>query len=124
MKEMSWQKKEEYARKVLSEKFGVKFEKCEVRLRGTDKPYRFDLVSPDRSIVGEVKGAKYKGGNKSTALARLSDACMFLLHAQDAKEKLLVLAEKSLYELFMGERQGQMARADGIEIMLVEVKSE
>lgn len=120
---MSWQKKEEYVRKVLSGKFAVKFEEREVPLRGTDKTYKFDLVSPDGSIVAEVKGGKYKGGKKSTALARLSDACMFLLHAEGAEKKLLVLTEKSLYELFTNERQGQMAKADGIEIMLVEVNS-
>ena len=67
--------------------------------------------------------AKYKGGNKSTALARLSDACLFLLHAEGAKKKLLVLTEKPLYELFVSERQGQMAKADGVEIMLVSVKT-
>lgn len=119
---MSWQKKEEYVRKVLSKKFGVKLKECKVPLRGTTETYKFDLVSPDRFIVGEVKGAKYKGGNKSTALARLSDACMFLLHAEGARKRLLVLTEKSLYDLFISERQGQMVEADGIEIMLMGVK--
>ena len=69
VKEMSWQKKEEYVRKILSRKFGVKFEDREVPLRGTDKTYRFDLVSPDGSIVGEVKTyvSPTKGGKRPSA---------------------------------------------------------
>ncbi|MEM3714364.1 MAG: hypothetical protein QXF82_05390 [Nitrososphaeria archaeon] len=65
MMTLSWLEKEEYARKVLSQKFGINFFKRKVRLRGTNKTYEFDLVSPDGSIVGEVKGAKYKGGKKA-----------------------------------------------------------
>lgn len=124
MKKMSSKEKEEYVRNVLSGKFGVKFEERGIPLRGADKTYRFDLVSPDGSIVGEVKGGQYKGGNKSTALARLSDACLFLLHARGVKKRLLVLTEKTLYELFKNERQGQMAETDGIEIMLVKLRKQ
>ena len=107
---------------MLSKKFGFEFKEGKVPLRGTDKTYRFDSVSFDNHIAGEVKGANYKGGNKSTLLARLSDACMFLLHAEGMKKRWLILTERSAYELFISERQGQMAKADGIEIMLVEMK--
>ena len=60
MKKMTPSQKK-YVGKILSDKFRVKFVKRRVPLRGTDKPYKFDLVSPDNSIVAEVKGAKYKG---------------------------------------------------------------
>ena len=127
MKEMSWQKKEEHVRKVLSEKFGVKFEEHEVPLRGTDKPYRFDLVSPDGSIIGEVKTyvSPTKSEKKPSAkIAHASEGCLFLVHAEGAKRRLLILTDRNFYTLYKNERQGQMVEADGIEIMLVEVKSE
>ncbi|MEM3714365.1 MAG: hypothetical protein QXF82_05395 [Nitrososphaeria archaeon] len=48
---------------------------------------------------------------------------MFLLHAEGASRRLLVLVERSAYNLFISEREGQMAKSDGIEIMLVEVET-
>jgi hypothetical protein len=97
---MSWQKKEEHVRKVLSEKFGAKFEEREVPLRGTDKPYRFDLVSPDGSIVGEVKTyvSPTKSGQRPSAkIARASEGCLFLMHAEGAKKRLLILIIETLH---------------------------
>lgn len=87
------QEKEEYVRKVLSEKFGVEFEEREVPLRGTDKPYRFDLVSPDGSIVGEVKTyvSPTKSGKRPSAkIAHASEGCLFLMHAEGAKRRYLI----------------------------------
>ena len=127
MKKMSWQEKEEYVRKVLSEKFGVKFEERKVPLRGTDKPYRFDLVSPDGSIIGEVKTyvSPTKSGKRPSAkIAHASEGCLFLMHAEGAKRRLLILTDRNFYALYKNERQGRMVEADSIEIMLVEVKSE
>jgi hypothetical protein len=123
MIKMLWQEKEEHVRKVLSEKFGVKFEEREVPLRGTDKPYRFDLVSPDGSIIGEVKTyvSPTKSGKRPSAkIAHASEGCLFLMHAEGAKKRLLILTDRN-FTLYKNERQGWMAEADGIEIMLVEV---
>ncbi|MDH7476934.1 MAG: hypothetical protein QHH17_00945 [Candidatus Bathyarchaeota archaeon] len=122
---MSWQKKEEYVRKVLSERFGVKFKEGDVRLRGTNKTYRFDLVSPNGSIVGEVKTyvSPTKSGKRPSAkIAHASEACLFLMHAEGAKKRLLVFTDKNFYTLYKNERQGQMAKANGIEIMLVNAR--
>ena len=119
-----WTEKEEYVRKILSEEFRVKFEEREVPLRGTDKPYRFDLVSPDGSIVGEVKTyvSPTKGGKRPSAkIAHASEGCLFLMHAEGAKKRLLILTDRNFYTLYKNERQGQMAESNGIEIMLVEV---
>jgi hypothetical protein len=46
------------------------------------------------------------------------------MHAEGAKRRYLILTGRNFYTLYKNERQGQMAEADGIEIMLVEVKSE
>lgn len=120
---MSWKEKEEYVRKVLSRKFGVKLEEREVALRGTDKTYRFDLVSPDGSVVGEVKTyvSPTKGGKRPSAkMAHASEGCLFLMHAEGAKKRLLILTDRNFYTLYKNERQGQMAEADGVQIILVE----
>jgi len=125
VKKMSWQKKEEYVRKALSERFGVEFREREVPLRGTDKTYRFDSVSPDGSIVGEVKtyvSPTRSGRRPSAKIAHASEGCMFLMHAEGTKRRLLILTDRNFYTLYKNERQGQMAEADGIEIMLVEVE--
>lgn len=124
---MSWQKKEEHIRSMLSRKFGVKLEKRKVPLRGTDnKTYEFDLVSNDGSIVGEIKTYTCKAKRFPYAkIAHTSEACLFLSHT-DAKKKLLVLTDKDFYKLFTedprGNRQAEMAKADGIQIILEEVE--
>ena len=116
-----WQEKENKVRHILEKERGESFEQRVVPLVGADRGYKFDLVSSDGTIVGEVKTAEYKGGNKSTAVARLSDACLLLLGAKGAKKKMLILTDKRLFELFREERQGRIAAKNGIEIRLVKV---
>jgi hypothetical protein len=126
VKELSPKEKEEYVRKVLSKKFGVKLEECNVPLRGTTETYKFDLVSPDRSIVGEVKTFVYSipsGRPPFRKIAHASEACWFLIHAEGVRRRFLVFTDKEFYENYKESRQGQMAKDDGIEIKLVEVKS-
>ena len=119
----NWRKKEEYVRKVLGKRFGVKFEEREVPLQGLDGSYRFDLVSLDGSIVGEVKTYIYSlpsGSRPSAKIAHASEACLFLMHAQDAKRKLLVFTDREFHHNYKKERQGRIAESNGIEILLVE----
>jgi hypothetical protein len=126
VEKMSPKEKEEYVRNILSEKFGVKFKERKVPLRGTDKMYKFDLVSPNGSIIGEVKNyvSPTKSGKRPSAkIAHASEGCLFLMHAEGAKKRLLILTDRNFYTLYKNARQGQMAKANGIEIMLVEVKA-
>jgi hypothetical protein len=97
----------------------------EVSLRGAKTGYKFDLVSPDGSIVGEIKTYKSptSGGKRPSAkIAHASDACLLLLAAETAKKRLLVFTDRNFYELFKSERQGQIAEFFGIEIRLIEVQ--
>jgi hypothetical protein len=118
-----WRKKEDYVRKALTKKFGIEFKEMKVPLRGLDKGYKFDLVSVDGSIVGEIKTYTYSlpsGSRPSAKIAHASEACLFLMHAQGAKRKLLVFTDREFYNKFKRERQGRMAEYNGIEIILVE----
>ena len=123
----NWKKKENFVRKVLSKRYGAIFEEREVHLLGTKKGYKFDLVSSDGSIVGEVKSYVYSmpsGGRPSGKIAHASEACLFLMHAKGAKRKLLIFTDKEFFENYKKERQGQIAEFNGIELILVEWKKE
>jgi len=118
-----WSKKEEYVRQILSKEFRTNLEEHTVRLHGLNESYRFDLVSPDGSIVGEIKTYAYNlpsGSRPSGKIAHASEACLFLMHAEGAKRRLLVLTDRDFYENYKKERQGRMAELNGIEIILVE----
>lgn len=119
-----WLEKEAYVREALGKEFGIKLVERKVPLRGTNKGYKFDLVSPDGSIVGEVKSYVYSlpsGGRPSAKIAHASEACLFLMHAEGAKRKLLVFTVREFYENYKRERQGQIAEFNGIELILVEI---
>jgi hypothetical protein len=107
---------------VLSKKFGVKLEERKVKLKGVNKSYKFDLVSPDGSIVGEVKNfTPRKFGKKPHGkIANTSEACLFLIAAEGAKRKVLVLTNNDFYSIYMQERQARIAEAFGIEFLLIE----
>jgi hypothetical protein len=117
-----WKDKENYVRQVLSKKLGTRLAERRVRLRGTQKFYKFDFVSPDGSIVGEVKTSKpRKSGKKPHGkIANTSEACLFLIAAEGANRKLLVLTDKEFYSIYTQQRQARIAEAFGLELLLVE----
>jgi hypothetical protein len=118
-----WREKEKYVREALSRCFGVRLEEREVPLRSLNESYRFDLVSPDGSIVGEIKTYVYSqpSGRKPYAkIAHASEACLFLMHAEGAGKRLLVFTDREFYENYKKGRQGRIAELNGIEITLVE----
>jgi hypothetical protein len=111
---------ERRVRKALQRELKVKLPEKEVSLTGACKPYAFDMVSPDGTIVGETKTYAWRRKRKpDTATARASDACLFLLHAKDAKKRLLVLTDRKFYEYYVRSRQGQMVQADGVTIRTI-----
>ena len=117
---MDWKEKEKSVRQVLERRFRVSLEEKNVSLRGTDSSYRFDLVSPDGKIVGEIK--TYTIGKRKmphAKIAHTSDAALFLLHAKGAKKRLLVLTDPSFYRLYLRTRQGQMVQHDGVTLELI-----
>jgi len=117
-----WKEKEDYVRKMLSEKLNSELKERNVQLRGTNRGYKFDLVSPDGSIVGEVKTftPRKLGKKPHGKIANTSEACLFLMAAEGAKKRFLVLTDKEFYNIYMRQRQAKIAEASGIEIILVE----
>jgi len=87
---------------------------------GTPLIHEFDLVSEDRSIVGECKSYKWtKSGNYPQAKISTANEALFYLSRVNAREKFLVLKEdvssrgKSLPEVYVGRSSGLM---DDVEV--------
>jgi hypothetical protein len=112
-----WRRKEEKVREALEREKGLPLPEKNVFLTGTDMKYKFDMVSPDGTIVGETKTYTWRGKRVPYAkIAHASEACLFLLHAKDAKNRLLVLTDRKFYERYVRTRQGLMVQADGVTI--------
>jgi len=105
---------ERIVRNLLEDKFQKKFftkkkdRTLIVRHRsnGEEIKHEFDLVSEDKSIIGEVKSDKYtKKHHSNTRLPRMLGACRYL-ELIKAKEKLLVLTNKEMYEIIKHDLDG------------------
>jgi hypothetical protein len=120
-----WKEKQERVRAVLEKEFGVGLSEWEAALRGTkNRGCKFDLVSPDGSIVGEVKTFTPIKNGRHKPFAKISgtsEACFFLIHAKRAKKRLLVLTDREFFELYKRERSAEIAESEGVDIRLVEV---
>lgn len=76
------------------------------RSSGEEIRHEFDLVSEDKSIVGEVKSDKYtERAHRTTRLPRMLMACRYL-ELVKAKKKLLVLSDKKMYEVLKRDLDG------------------
>jgi hypothetical protein len=122
-KRPSWKYDEDNVRIIMSRQIGVPLMESEVHLKGIDDVYRFDMVSPDGKIVGEIKTYTWElpsGGRPAAKIAHSSEACFFLLMAEGADRRLLVFTNHEFYENFRTLRQCKLAEANGIEIILVD----
>jgi len=76
------------------------------RSNGEEIKHEFDLVSEDKSIIGEVKSDKYtKKHHSNTRLFRMLGACKYL-ELVKAKKKLLVLTNKKMHEVIKHDLDG------------------
>ena len=76
------------------------------RSNGEEIKHEFDLVSEDKSIIGEVKSDKYtKKHHSNTRFFRILGACRYL-ELVKAKKKLLVLTNKKMYEIIKHDLDG------------------
>jgi len=117
-----WRTKEEKVREALERELGKCLPEKNVLLTGTDSTYKFDMVSPDGTIVGETKTNTWRGNREPyTKMAHASEACLFLLHAKDAKKRLLVLTDPKFAKHYAESRQGQMVQADGVTIRTMSI---
>ncbi len=120
---------EQKVRDKLTKEFGIPLSERELvmgrRSTGDPIPHKFDLVSDDKKLVGEVKSYKFsnkttgKAGYTSTRKARLLEACFYLGKVK-AKTKLLVLTNKKLYKEFSKDMDGLLSSK--IEIKYLSVK--
>lgn len=113
-------REEELAREIVKEKLDVSFSKRKIPLKGTDKKHEFDLVSPDGLIVGEIKSSKSTKYGVRIVGRKMSEACLYLIGAQGAAKRLLVLTDEGYYKSFKESPHAGIAQANGIEIMHID----
>ena len=96
---LSWQDKEKKVRETLGKEFETCFREKPLTLT-TGYQHRFDLVSEDSKVVGEIKTDKYtKKAYENTRLPRAMVACRYL-ELVNANTKLLVFTDRQFYERF------------------------
>lgn len=113
--------------KVLEREFHVPFTETAVNLPHGAR-HSFDLVSKNQKIVAEVKTSepnKAPGrGNylRSAQLGDLARDILLLLVVRKAKKRLLILTNKTVYDLFLATPYARAAIALGIEVRYVKVR--
>lgn len=91
------------------------------RSNGEEIKHEFDLVSEDKTIIGEVKSDKYtKKHHSNTRLPRILGACRYL-ELIKAKKKLLVLTNKRMYEIIKHDLDGLIS--SDIEIIYINTQN-
>jgi hypothetical protein len=88
------------------------------RIDGTVAFHKFDLVSPDRQIVAEVKAhVKTASGNIPSAKILDTYVACGMLERVSAKTKVLILTDFSFYQSFLNNSHGRIPRQ--IEIVCI-----
>ena len=109
---------EQKVRNGSAVKYGKIFTKQKLPLgrksNGRLKDHRFDFVSDDGGIVGEIKSSKYKnkrtgdkGYNSKRKYSLMTD-CLYLEKVK-ADTKLLVLTNKALHKRFLKDMDGLLS---------------
>jgi len=115
---LSWRAKEEKVREILGKEFGTCFREKPLTLT-TGYQRRFDLVSEDSKVVGEIKTDKYtEKAYENTRLPRAMLACRYL-ELVDADAKLLVFTNRQLYERF--KKDASKLGVKGIQLRILEM---
>lgn len=115
---------EEKVRKKLEDELGVSLHKKRIQVvEGVE--HEFDFVSEDGSIIGEVKtsGAGRSGlthNRFQTIFGDISRDCLLLLAQRNAKKRIFVLTDETVYNRFQGSQYGKAAQALGIEIRRIQ----
>jgi hypothetical protein len=92
------------------------------RSNGEEIKHEFDLVSDDKSIVGEVKSDKYtEKHHANTRLPRILGACRFL-ELIKAERKILVLTNKTMHQKIRSDLDG-LIKSD-IEIIHMNIDND
>ncbi|MDG7007897.1 MAG: hypothetical protein JRN06_06605 [Nitrososphaerota archaeon] len=113
--------------KVLEREFHVPFRETALNLPHGAR-HSFDLVSKNQRIVAEVKTSepnKAPGRERYLRSAQLGDFArdiLLLLAVRKAKKRLLILTNKTVYDLFLATPYARAAIAQGIEVRYVKVR--
>jgi hypothetical protein len=100
---------EDWVRRTwMPDRFGQKFnrDRCKLSSGGV---FDFDAVSDDAKIVASIStsGAKTASGKPAVGkLLKLRSDMLFLLLAQEAEKRIIILTEPDMYELCNKERSG------------------
>jgi hypothetical protein len=117
---MSASELEVRVRTILEKEFDTHFFKDYVQIgvksNGQPKTHQFDLLSPDRKIVGEVKSGKQYD---SVRFAECMMDCFYLLKVKNAEHRIFVLTNRWVYEGFIRDSDGLL---EGIEVRLIELQ--
>ncbi len=119
--------KEQKVRDILSKKLKTLLSEQKLvigyRADRTPQYHKFDIVSEDKKVIGEVKSYKFsnettgKAGYTTTRKARLL-AALFYLEKVKAQTKLLALTNNELFEAFSKDVEG----LTDIKIIHIDVK--
>ena len=121
---------ERKVRNILKNKFQKKFYTKRTnrtliishRSNGETIKHEFDLVSEDKSIIGEVKSYKYtKKAHANTRFPRTLEACRYL-EMITAEKKVLVLTNEKTYKVMQHDLDGLIS--SDIEIIHINVGKE
>jgi hypothetical protein len=96
---------EKAVRERLGEMYGTRFRRGKLiignRSRGEPQIHEFDLISENRSVIGEVKSGRCSTTNYSLALVD----CFYLSKVK-ARVKLMVFTDRELYDYFRDKSRG------------------
>ncbi|MCP8318301.1 MAG: hypothetical protein L6N95_00545 [Candidatus Methylarchaceae archaeon HK01B] len=97
---------EKHVRDYLAKRYGKIFP-SDVKSRTLmigKMPHRFDIVSEDKKIVGEIKsvGITTEKAFRTTRAKRVLTDCYFL-DKVEAKEKILILTDEDFYNRFISD---------------------
>ncbi|MGA2115404.1 MAG: hypothetical protein ABSH56_11725 [Bryobacteraceae bacterium] len=107
---------EDRVRQRIGKQFGIQLTKRELavggRSDGTERRHEFDGVSPDSQFVIEVKTNELKAtpgkpkGRYESAIKQALMLDLYMLSRANAKEKLLVLTDRPLFDLCARDMDG------------------
>src|SRR5687768_16131565 len=103
-------------RNSLRERFGFTFSKRSVRLNPGGQR-TFNAVSDDGSVVATISHSSgpTSGGKKPVGKVHAAVAYLFFLSQVEAEYRLLVLTDRSLFEIV--EREVRGALPEGVEVI-------
>lgn len=103
---MARRKLDDKIREDFGEFKGVVFEKARLKLGkrpdGTPIEYEFDLVSPDRKIIGVIKTNRLRLSTRPKkaygSVYSVLGAVLYLHKYPEAKERYVILSDREMYE--------------------------